>query len=59
MNFLIPFGIYSIPKLSKSVRLSPFTYKDIQLVSIDLYSSRLIAHTPFFILVNFFLNKRL
>ena len=38
-NVLISFRIYSPPKVSKYVALSLFTYKAIQWVPIDLYSS--------------------
>ena len=58
MNFLISFGIYSTPKLSKYIALLfPFTYKAIQWVSIDLNSSKFIKYVPSFILGNSFLNN--
>ena len=44
MNFLISFGICSNPKLSKYVKLLAFTYKEIQRVPIDSYSSRFIRY---------------
>ena len=46
---LICFGIFSSPKLSKYVILSPFTHIAIQWVSINLNSSKLDTHSPFFI----------
>ena len=42
MNFLISFGIYLTPNLSKYVTLSPFKYKAIQKALIDLQSSTII-----------------
>ena len=50
MNFLIFFGICSTPKLSKLTILFAFTYKVIQWVPIDSYSSRFISYAPSFIL---------
>ena len=46
MNFLISFGICSTQKLSKYMILLPFTNKAIQLVPIDLNSSRFITYVP-------------
>ena len=48
--------MYSTPKPSKYVTLSPLTYKAIQLVSTDLYSSRFIKDAPSFILGKLFLE---
>ena len=56
MNFLIPFGICSTPKLSKYVTYKAFTCKAIPCVSIDSYSSRFITYTPSFILDKIFLE---
>ena len=56
MNFQISFGIYSTPKLSKYIMLFSFTYKAIQWVPIDLYSSRFITYAPSFILGKLFLE---
>ena len=57
MNFLVSFGICSSPKLSKYITLLPFTYKAIQRVPIDLYSSRFITYNQSFILGKLFLEK--
>ena len=46
MNFLISFRMYSTPKVSKYVTLLPFTYKAIERVPTDLYSSRFITYVP-------------
>ena len=54
MNFLCSFGIYSTPKLSNYVLFSAFTYKAVQCVPIDSYSSRFIIYAP--ILDNLFLE---
>ena len=45
MNLLICFETCPTPKLLKHVRLLAFTYKAIQLVPIDSYSSRSIIYT--------------
>ena len=57
MDFLIYFGIYSTPKLSKYVTLLLFLCKAIQRVPIDLYSSRFITYAPSFTLGKLFLEK--
>ena len=57
MNFLTSFGTSSTPKLSKYVIFSAFTYKAIQWVPIDLYSSRFITYARFFIFGILFLPK--
>ena len=44
--FLISVGIYSTTKLSKYVILRPFTYKAIQSVSVDFYTSKFISNAP-------------
>ena len=49
VSFFICFGMYSTPKLVNYVTLSRFTYKAIQQVPIDLYSSRFITYAPYFI----------
>ena len=56
MNFLITFGICSTLKLSKYVTFLAFTYKAIQSVPIDSYSSRFVAYTSSFILDKLFLE---
>ena len=56
MNFLISFGIYSTPKLSKYVSSSAFTYNAIQWVPVDSYSSRFIIYAQSFILDKLFLE---
>ena len=56
MNFLILFGIFSTPKLSKYVTFLAFTYKAIQWVPIDSYLSRCITYVPSFILDKLFLE---
>ena len=57
MNFLISFGIYSNPKLSKEVTLLLLlTYKDIQWVPIVLNSSRFMTYAPSFISDKLFLQ---
>ena len=43
MIFLIFYWIFPTPKLSKYIKLKPFTYKATQWVPIDLYSSRFIT----------------
>ena len=48
MNFIISFGIFSTPKPSKYVTLSAFTYKAIQWVPIDSYSSKYIVYASSF-----------
>ena len=56
-------GMCSTPNLSKYVALldaatlSPFTYKTIQLVPIDLYPYRFITNAPSFILDKLFLEE--
>ena len=56
-------GMCSSPNLSKYVALldattlSPFTYKAIQLVPIDLYPYRFITNSPSFILGKLFLEE--
>ena len=57
INFLISFRMYSTPKVSKYVTLLPFTYKAIERVPTDLYSSRFITYVPSFILGKLFLEK--
>ena len=57
-NFLIHFGISLTPKLSKYVIFLAFTYKPIQWVAIDSYSSRFIIYAPSFIFGKLFLEKR-
>ena len=57
VNFLISYGMHSIPKLSKYFTLSPFTYAvihEFQLICIHQY----LLHTtdPLF-QVNYFLNR--
>ena len=56
MAFSISFGICSTPKLSKYVPFLAFTYKAIQWVPIDLYSSRFITYATSFILGKLFLE---
>ena len=56
MNFLISFGICSTPKLSKYATSLSLTYKAIQCVPIDSYSSRFIIYAPSFILDKLFLD---
>ena len=56
MNCLIFPRIYLTPKLSKYVTLPSFTYKVVQWVPIDLYSSRFIMYAPSFILDKLFLE---
>ena len=50
-NFLISWGIYSTPKLSKQVTSLFFKYKAIECVPVSVYSSRFITYAPFFIVL--------
>ena len=50
MKFSTSFGVSSTLKLSKYMILLPLTYKAVQWVSIDLYSSRFITSASSFIL---------
>ena len=56
MNFLVLFGIYSTPKLSKWITLLSLTYEAIQRGPFDLYLSRSIAYFPSLILSKLFLE---
>ena len=56
MNFLISFEICSTPKRWKYVTFVALTYKAIQRVSIDSYSSRFIIYAPSYILEKLFLE---
>ena len=56
MNFLISFGICSIPKLSKYVTFPAFTYNAIQWVPIYSYSPKFIVDAPSFVLDKLFLE---
>ena len=55
-DFFISFGICSTPKISNYVLLSPFNYKTIHWIHIDLHSSRFIAYALSFILGKLFLE---
>ena len=54
MNFIVSFGIYSTPNLIKYAALISWTYKAIQWVPIDLYSSRFVINGQSFILGKIF-----
>ena len=57
MIFLISSRIYSAPKISKYVKLSPFTYKAIQWVPIDLSHQDLLHISHPLIQVFFYQNE--
>ena len=56
MNFLIFFGICPVRKLEKYTILFSFTYKAIQWVPIDCYSSIFVTYALPFILRKLFLE---
>ena len=49
INLLISSGICSAPRLSRFVILLAFTYRAIQCVPVDFYSSRFTMQAPSFI----------